>query len=48
MTNKKVAASIDYVAVFLQLAAYLAHDTGRLDGRLYWTALYTSAIALLA
>ena len=48
MTNKKVAVSIAYVAVLLQLVAYLAHDTGRLsDGRVYWTILYASSIALL-
>ena len=48
MTNKKVAVSIAYVSVLLQLVAYLAHDTGRLsDGRLYWTILYASSIALL-
>ena len=48
MTNKKVAASIAYVAVFLQLATYLARDTGRLsDCGLYWTLLYATSIALL-
>lgn len=48
MTNKKVAVSIAYVSLLLQLVAYLAHDTGRLsDGRVYWTILYASSIALL-
>jgi hypothetical protein len=48
MTSKKMAVSIAYVAAFVQLATYLANDTGRLsDGRLYWTLLYASGISLL-
>jgi hypothetical protein len=47
-TRKKVAVSIAYVAVFLQLATYLARDTGRLsDGRLYRSMLYMTSITLL-
>lgn len=47
MTTKKVAVSIAYVSLLLQLVAYLAHDTGRLsDGRVYWTILYARSIAL--
>ena len=49
MTSKKVAVSIAYAAVFLQLATYLARDTGRLsDGRLYITLLYSTSFTLLA
>jgi len=49
MTNKKVAVSIAYVAVFLQLATYLARDTGRLsNGGLYTGLLYATSITLLA
>jgi heme/copper-type cytochrome/quinol oxidase subunit 2 len=48
MTRKKVAVSIAYVAVFLQLATYLARDTGWLsDGGLYTTLLYATSITLL-
>ncbi len=48
MTSKKVGVSILYVAIFLQLAAYLARDTGRLsDGRLYWAVLSAASITLL-
>ncbi len=50
MTSKKVGVSILYVAIFLQLAAYLAHDTGRLsDGPLYSSLLLVlGATALVA
>ena len=48
MTNKKVAVSIAYVAVFVQLATYVANDTGTLSkGHLYWSLLYGSGITLL-
>jgi Mn2+/Fe2+ NRAMP family transporter len=48
MTSKKVAVSIAYVAVFLQLATYLAHDVGWASGgRLYQTLLYAWSITLL-
>lgn len=48
ITSRTVAVSIAYVAVFLQLATYLARDTGRLsDGGLYTTLLYATGITLL-
>jgi hypothetical protein len=48
MTSKKMAVSIAYVAAGVQLATYLANDTGRLSkGPLYWTLLYTAGITLL-
>ena len=50
MTSKKVGVSILYVAIFLQLAAYLAHDTGRLSGGPLYSSLLLalSATALVA
>lgn len=49
MTSRKVAVAIVYAAVFLQLATYLARDTGWLsDGGLYTTLLYATSITLLA
>jgi hypothetical protein len=46
MSSKTAAASIVYVAIFVQLATYIANDTGRLsEGALYWTLLDTSTIA---
>jgi hypothetical protein len=48
MTSKKMAVSIAYVAAGVQLATYLANDTGRLgEGPVYWTLLYASGITLL-
>jgi hypothetical protein len=48
MASKKVTISVAYVAVFVQLATYVAHDTGRLsEGSLYWSLLYASGITLL-
>ncbi len=48
MTSKKVAVSIAYVAILLQLATYLARDTGRLSElRVYWTLLSAASITLL-
>jgi len=48
MTGKKVTILVAYVAAFVQLATYVANDTGRLsNGRLYWTLLYVSGITLL-
>jgi len=48
MSSKTAAGSIIYVAIFLQLATYIAHDTGRLrEGGLYWTLLYATTIAAL-
>lgn len=48
MSSKTAAGSIVYVAIFVQLATYIAHDTGRLsEGGLYWTLLYASIIPAL-
>ncbi len=48
MTGKKVTILIAYAAAFVQIATYVAKDTGRLsEGRLYWTLLYVSGITLL-
>jgi hypothetical protein len=48
MTSKNVAVSVAYGAVVVQLATYLANDTGRLsEGPFYWTLLYASGITLL-
>jgi hypothetical protein len=48
MSSKTAAGSVVYVAIFVQLATYIAHDTGRLsEGGLYWTLLYASTIAAL-
>ena len=48
MTSKRLAVSVAYIAVVVQLATYFARDTGRLaDSRLYWTLLYASGIVLL-
>ena len=48
MSSKTAAGSIVYVAIFVQLATYIANDTGRLsEGPLYWTLLYASVIAAL-
>jgi hypothetical protein len=48
MSSKTIAGSIVYVAIFLQLGTYIAHDTGRLsEGGLYWTLLYASVIAAM-
>jgi hypothetical protein len=50
MTRKKAGLSILYVAVFLQLAIYLARDFGQLsEGRLYSSLpLLLGAIAFAA
>ena len=38
-----------YVGIFLELATYLARDTGHLrEGRVYWVLLYGSSLSLLA
>lgn len=48
MSSKTAAGSIVYVAIFVQLATYVAHDTGRLsDGGLYWTLLLSTTFAAL-
>ena len=48
MSSKTAAGSIVYVAIFLQLGTYIAHDTGRLsEGALYWTLLWASTITAL-
>ena len=48
MSSKTAAGAVAYVAIFLQLATYIAHDTGWLsDGGLYWTLLYATTIAAL-
>jgi hypothetical protein len=48
MSSKTAAGSIVYVAIFLQLATYIANDTGHLsEGRLYWTLLYATTIVAL-
>ena len=49
MTRKKIALTVAYVTVFLELVTYLAHDTGHLrEGRVYWVLLYGSSLSLLA
>ena len=48
MRNKKAPLVIAYAGVLIQLGTYVANDTGRLSrGRLYWTLVYVSGIALL-
>ena len=48
MSSKTAAGSIVYLAIFLQLATYIAQDAGWLsEGGLYWTLLYASTIAAL-
>jgi len=49
VTRKRVVLTIAYVGVFLELATYLARDTGHLrEGRVYWVLLYGSSLSLLA
>ena len=46
--RRKIAITVAYVAVFIELATYFAHDTGRLrEGPLYWSLLYASSFTLL-
>lgn len=45
--TKKVALLIAYIALLVELATYVAHDTGRLtEGRLYLTLLLVASAAL--
>ena len=47
MPTKKTTLVIMYIAIFVQLAAYVAHDAGRFnEGRLYWTLLYAASFTL--
>jgi len=49
MTKRQLAINVAYIAVFLNLATYIAHDTGRLgDGTLYWILLFATSLSLLA
>jgi hypothetical protein len=48
MPTKKTTLFTMYIAIFVQIAAYVAHDTGRLnEGRLYWLLLYAASFTLL-
>ena len=48
MTNKKIAVSVAYVAMLVQLGTYIAHDTGRMnDGRCYQMIVLAASAVLL-
>ena len=47
MTRRNVALTVAYIALFLELATYLAHDTGRLREGPYWILLFASSLSLL-